>query len=96
MKNFSVTLLLVLLSMTANKALAYEIAVENGDNVTIYYNYINDGKELEVTTQNGSAGSGYESVTKLSIPATVTYMGQTRPVTSIGYWAFQNCTRARR
>ena len=92
MKNFSVTLLLVLLSMTANKALAYEIAVENGDNVTIYYNYINDGKELEVTTQNGSAGSGYESVTKLSIPATVTYMGQTRPVTSIGYWAFQNCT----
>lgn len=91
MKNFSVTLLLVLLSMTANKALAYNIAVENGDNVTIYYNYINDGKELEVTTQNGSAGGGYKNVTKLSIPATVTYMSQTRLVTSIANFAFISC-----
>ena len=28
---------------------AYNIEVKNADGVTIYYNFINDGKELEVT-----------------------------------------------
>ena len=30
-------------------ASAHEFSVENADGVTIYYNYTNDGKELEVT-----------------------------------------------
>ena len=41
-------LLTVLLSMVSKIVLAYDIAVENADGVTIYYNYINDGNELEV------------------------------------------------
>ena len=36
----------------SNKLFAYDIAVENADGVTIYYNYINDGKELEVTASS--------------------------------------------
>ena len=41
-------MLSLLLLMVSMKASAY-IAVENEDGVTIYYNYINDKLELEVT-----------------------------------------------
>ena len=37
----------ILLSMVGTKASAYDIAVENEDGVTIYYNYINDGKVVK-------------------------------------------------
>ena len=37
------------MSMAGIKAYAYDIAVENADGVNIYYNYYNEGKELEVT-----------------------------------------------
>ena len=37
-----IVLLTVLMSMVGAKALAYDIAVENADGVTIYYNYISD------------------------------------------------------
>ena len=47
-QSFITILLSVLMSMVGANALAYDIAVENADGVTIYYNYINDGKELEV------------------------------------------------
>ena len=60
---------------------AYEIAVENADGVTIYYNYYNNGTELEVTS-----GGGYSGV--VNIPEEVAYMGRTRKVTSIGNHAF--------
>ena len=39
----------ILLSMVGTKALAYDFEAKNADGVTIYYNYINDGKELAVT-----------------------------------------------
>lgn len=69
-------------------ASAYDIAVENADGVTIYYNYINDGNELEVTNK-GIDGS-YES--SVVIPEEVTYMTRTRKVTSIGANAFYGCS----
>ena len=74
----------ILLGMVGTKASAYDFAAENADGKTIYYNYINDGTELEVT-QNGS----YSGV--VVIPEEVTYMSRTRKVTSIGYGAFYNC-----
>ena len=40
--------------MAGTKAFAYDIAVKNADGVTIYYNYINDEKELEVTNNNNN------------------------------------------
>ena len=79
----------VLLCMFGTKSQAYDIAVENADGVKLYYNYINDGKELEVT-HNGNARSYTGSVI---IPEEVTYMNRTRKVTSIGRKAFLSCIR---
>jgi hypothetical protein len=76
----------ILLSMVGTKALAYDFEVMNADGVIIYYNYINDGKELEVT---GTYGSYSGSVV---IPEEVTYMNRTRKVTSIGERAFASCS----
>ena len=71
--------------MTSTKAYAEGIAVKNADGVTIYYNYINDGKELEVV-----GATGYKN--NIVIPDEVTYMNRTRKVTSIGNRAFSYCS----
>ena len=75
--------------MAVTKAFAYDIEAKNADGVTIYYNYINNGKELEVTLGN------YESVGSYSgsviIPEKVTYKNKTLKVTSIGELAFYRC-----
>lgn len=95
MKHYSISILLVLLmSMASTKAFAYDIAVENEDGVTIYYNYINNYTELEVTAKEIKEISdyyeswGYEGVKTLKIPAEVTYSGRMRKVTRIGANAF--------
>lgn len=82
MKHF---LLTAFLCITSN-AFAYDFSVTNSDGVEIYYNYINDGKELEVTYRvlGGASYNHYVIV----IPAEVTYMGRTRKVTKIGNSAF--------
>lgn len=66
---------------------AYDVAVQNANGVTICYNYINEGTELEVT-KNGYSSS-YSGV--VNIPESVTYMNRTRNVTSIGNYAFSGC-----
>lgn len=56
--------------------------LENSDGVTISYNVINKGSELEVARiVSGLNGS-------VEIPEEVTYNDITRKVTSIGSWAF--------
>ena len=87
MKQFNLTILLTMLvSMFSTKALAYDVAVANEDGKTIYYNYITNGTELEVTS-NYSNYSG-----DVKIPETVTILNRTRKVTSIGSKAFYNCS----
>ncbi len=81
---------MILLPLVAS---AHDIEVQNADGVTIYYNYINDGTELEVTYR----GSSYKEYTNeyqgnVAIPEEVTYMNRTRKVTSIGYRAFADCS----
>lgn len=95
MNYYCFTLLLVLLmSMASTKAFAYDIAVQNEDGVTIYYNYINNFTELEVTAKEIKEQGdyyeswGYEGVKTLKIPAEVTYSGRMRKVTRIGANAF--------
>ena len=85
MKQFSISILLtMLMSMVGTNVFAYDvIEVENNDGVTIYYNYINDGTELEVTRGNYSGA--------VNIPEEVTFMNRTRKVTSIGSEAFIFC-----
>ena len=56
MKKICLTLVSALLSMVCTEAFAYDFSAKNKDGVTIYYNYINDGTELEVTSLNESGG----------------------------------------
>ena len=86
-------LLLFVMMVLPFMASAHDIEVKNADNVTIYYNYINNGTELEVTFR----GSSYDSYSgeyqgNVVIPEEVTYMNRTRKVTSIGYGAFAYCS----
>ena len=76
----------ILISMMGTNAFAHDFAVENVDGVTIYYTYINDGKELEVSSNYGR----YKG--NVVIPEEVTYMNRTRTVTSIGDKAFSECS----
>ena len=102
MKHFISTILpAMLLCMFGAKAYAYDIEVKNADGVTIYYNYINNEKELEVTYLyyyedyvNDSGWKGFEDVYvgNVVIPEEVTYSDVTRKVTKIGKYAFAGCT----
>jgi len=87
-KYYSLGIVLItwLMSMTVTKVFAYDIAVEINDSVAIYYNYIHDGTELEVTFQNDKWYNSYSDT--IVIPEEVTYMDKTLKVTSIGDWAF--------
>jgi len=75
---------MILLPLVAS---AHDIEVQNADGVTIYYNYFNNGTELEVTFRGGS----YQYQGNVAIPEEVTFMNRTRKVTSIGGSAFDNC-----
>ena len=77
-------IMLMLISMIVTDVLAYDIAVENENGVTIYYNYTNEGKDLEVTSGGDYSGN-------LIIPEDVFYMNRTRKVTRIDQKAFMNC-----
>jgi hypothetical protein len=79
MKKLFLFITMLFLSITSY---AYDIAVENADGKTIYYNYINDGQELEVTDGNAP----YSGI--VNIPETVTFMNRTRKVTSIRSFTF--------
>ena len=90
MKKQLLLLVMILLPLVAS---AHDIEVKNADGVTIYYNYINNGTELEVTFR----GSDYKDYSNeyqgnVAIPEEVTYLNRTRKVTSIGKFAFDNCT----
>ena len=91
-------LITMLLSIINTKAFAFDIKVENADNVTIYYNFINDKTELEVTyLYNSYLGINpigpYPSTYKgtVNIPEEVTYNDKTLKVTRIGDYAFVDC-----
>lgn len=101
MKHFISTILpTMLLCMSGAKAYAYDIAVKNADDVTIYYNFINDDKELEVTYLQDYDDyafdffwNGFDDVYvgNVVIPEEVTYSDVTRKVTKIGDRAFGMC-----
>ena len=86
-------LLLFVMMVLPFMASAHDIEVQNADDVTIYYNYINNGTELEVTFR----GSSYDSYSgeyqgNVVIPEEVTYMNRTLKVTSIRNSAFFGCS----
>ena len=70
--------------VTAATSWAYDFSV-NG----IYYGKSSDGKTVYVTYKDTDYNSYSGSVV---VPSTVTYSGTTYSVTSIGYWAFSECS----
>lgn len=93
-KQISILFLLTLLmSMVCTKSVAHDIAVANSEGKTIYYVWINNNTELAVSYR-GSSYSSYsnEYSGSVVIPESVTYNGNTYPVTSIGGSAFSGCT----
>jgi len=81
------------MSMVGLNASAHDIEVKNADGVTIYYNYINNSTKLAVTYQ-GSYSYSYsnEYTGNVVIPESVTYNNKTYSVTSIGSYAFYDCS----
>lgn len=78
--------------MVSNNVSAHDIEVPNADGVTIYYNFINDGTELEVTFR-GWSGQYYQFYNGVVvIPDEVTVDDRTLKVTSIGVHAFWECS----
>ena len=93
--NIRSVLFTILMSMVGTVASAYDIKVENADGIVIYFNYINNGTELEVTYQVGNFGrdNNEDYVGTVVIPEEVVYMNRTRKVTSIGDNAFRRCMK---
>ena len=90
MKKQLLLFVMMLLPLVAN---AHDIEVQNGDGVTIYYKYTNDGTELAVTFCGDSYDSYFNEYTgNVVIPEKVIYMSTIRNVTSIGRRAFHGCS----
>ena len=93
MKKSKITILLtMLINMVGTNTLAQAIEVKNADGVTIYYNWINDKTELEVTynVNNYKYDEGSYSG-DVVIPESVEYEKETYNVTSIGSKTFRYC-----
>lgn len=85
-------LLLFVMASLPLLVIAHDIEVQNADGVTIYYNYINNGTELEVTMRGDSYSNFFgEYKDNIIIPENVSFMNRTRKVTSIGECAFSQC-----
>lgn len=82
-KNYLFLLLAILINANVS---GHDIEVKNADGVTIYYNYINDGKELEVTYHDFDWEVEYSG--RVIIPFKVTYGDSQYDVTRIGDEAF--------
>ena len=87
-QTFFSLLLALLMSTVATQVLAHDISVKNENGVTIYYTYINNNTELEVSKWYDYQRTYDGSVV---IPESVTYNGKTYSVTSIGN-GFSGCT----
>jgi hypothetical protein len=94
MKQSSIIVLLTfLVSLASTNSSAHDIAVKNEDGVYIYYNWIKDKTELQVSFQ-GKSSSDYsnEYTGDIVIPEEVEYYGKAYRVTSIKSDAFSDCT----
>ena len=86
-------LLILLMSFFSTSAIAHDIEVKNADGVTIYFKWINDKTELQVSYRGDEFDAfGYEYSGNVVIPESVKYNGKTYSVTSIGYGAFFGCS----
>ena len=81
--------MLLMLFGTYLQVYAYSFSAVNSDGKTIYYNITATNSTVEVTYKNTNYNS-YSGI--INIPSTVVYNGNTYNVTSIGNYAFYQCT----
>jgi hypothetical protein len=79
----------IFMSMVGKDTYAASFSAQNSDGVTIYYNIIEDGSELEVSYKYKGEHNRYSGV--VVIPSEVIYNNRVLKVTSIGDEAFYNC-----
>lgn len=93
MKHLKLTIFFTVLISMVEITYAHDIAVNNADGVTIYYEWRNNKTELAVSYR-GSYSDSYsnEYTGNVVIPESVTYNGKTYSVTSIGSSAFEYCS----
>lgn len=80
------------MSMAGAKVSAHDIEVANSEGKTIYYTYNTDGTSVSVTYQGEMYSYPNEYSGDIVIPETITYGSKTYSVTSIGDYAFYNCS----
>ena len=86
-------LLILLMSFFSTAAIAHDIEVKNADGVTVYYNWINDKTELQVSYRGDNCNNYRDRYSgNVVIPESVKYNGKTYSVTSIGEFAFCDCS----
>ena len=84
-KTFFIITIALLSSIFDSKVFAFDLAVNNSDGVTLYYDYIAKGEELEVTY----GSTPYSGV--VTIPDEVFLSNRTLKVTGIANQAFYYC-----
>ena len=88
-KHLTTRLLLVILAcMIGTNGYSYDIAIKNAQGIDIYYNYVNNNKDLEVTFLSSENPSYSGDIT---IPEEITYLDKTYKVVYIGDFAFATC-----
>ena len=85
-----IILLTIFVNMVGLTVSAHDIEVKNSDGVLIYYNWIDNQKNLSVTFQ-GSKINSMKYSGNVVIPESVEYEGNTYSVTEIGDYAFYMC-----
>lgn len=76
-----------LFGLLGTPVLAYDFGVQNADGITLYYDYINEGKELGLARENSYNNYKELQGKVLRIPSEVTFKGRTRKVTQIQKYA---------
>ena len=89
-RQYYVFLLTSILFQVGLETFAWDFRIQNDEGIMLYYNYINDGKELELTYDTFYGESEYYSnkLETIKVPSEVVYMNRTRKVTRIGKHAF--------
>lgn len=89
-RQYYVFLLTSILFHVGLETFAWDFRIQNDEGIMLYYNYINDGKELELTNDTFYGESEYYSnkLRTIKVPSEVVYMNRTRKVTRIGKHAF--------
>ena len=84
--------LVLALTVVLQTAWAYNFSATSPSGHTLHYVIISGTTNVDVVRPG--TGSTYDNYVtgNVVIPATVTYLGTTYSVTSIGYWVFRDCS----